>query len=483
MKYFLSVCVFALSCFVSFAEEPLTADTLRKGGNTASEPLDMPHVVMDFPSAGTEMTSPLPLLSAIPVDTVGLPGLTLDSCLRMAIEANYGVRLARIERDIAANNVTFSPFLPDATLNGRQTQDILRGRNAYRNETAEKKDAYRSNQYSADLTVGWTLFDGLAMFAEYENRKELLREGELNLRSSIESLVADVAEQYYYIVTQQNKYEATKLYLAISALRYAQAKERYELKAISGLELAQAKIDFNADSSQVVQQREVIRNAYIRLFTTMNTELGKRVQLTDSITTLSGLDLGELTDHAMEHNTAILLARSGQVISEQNLRIARAERYPTLDFTTAYKFNRSDNEASPTRFSQTHGINWGFRLSANLFNGFETRRKIRNAEKGIEKSELNTAQVEWEVRSNLAQQYNTYRKNLAMIGFEGESAATALLNLQAAMLMYRVGTISAVEFREIQRSYLEAVDRQLQAQYQAKISEISLRYYAGMLLD
>ena len=62
MNYFLSVCVFALSCFVSFAEEPLTADTLRKGGNTASEPLDMPHVVMDFPSAGSASASSWPFL-------------------------------------------------------------------------------------------------------------------------------------------------------------------------------------------------------------------------------------------------------------------------------------------------------------------------------------------------------------------------------------------------------------------------------------
>lgn len=448
----------------------------------APRPLDRPAVA-DAPAPRDRATPPVAMLPAIPADTAGLPGLTLSECLRMAVESNYGVRLARNRRDMAANDVTLSPFLPTAGVNGRQSQDALHGRNAYRNETAEKKNTYRVNQYTADLTVDWTLFDGLAMFADYDSRRELLREGELNLRGSIESLVADVSEQYYYIVTQQQKYEATKLYLEISSLRYEQAREKYALKTISGLELAQARIDFNADSSQLVQQREVIRNAYIQLFTTMNVDLGGKVQLTDSLTTPAGLKLDELTDYAMMHNTAILLARAGQQLSELDLRIARAERYPTLSFSTAYKFNRNENEASTTRFSQTHGFNWGFRLSANLFNGFETRRKVRNAELGIENSALAAAQAELEVRSNLAQQYNTYRKNLAMIGFEGESAATALLNLQAAMLMYRVGTISAVEFREIQRSYLQAVDRQLLAQYEAKISEISLRYYAGMLLE
>ena len=70
-----------------------------------------------------------------------------------------------------------------------------------------------------------------------------------------------------------------------------------------------------------------------------------------------------------------------------------------------------------------------------------------------------------------------------MIGFEQESADAALANLDAAMEMYRLGTMSGIEYREIQRSYLEPVERKLDAVYQAKISEINLRYLSGGILQ
>ena len=68
-----------------------------------------------------------------------------------------------------------------------------------------------------------------------------------------------------------------------------------------------------------------------------------------------------------------------------------------------------------------------------------------------------------------------------MIGFEEESREAALLNLEAAREKYRLGSLSGIEFRDIQLSYLNASDRRLNAIYQAKISEITLHLMAGEL--
>jgi len=57
----------------------------------------------------------------------------------------------------------------------------------------------------------------------------------------------------------------------------------------------------------------------------------------------------------------------------------------------------------------------------------------------------------------------------------------AYLNMDAAVEMYRLGALSGIEFRDIQISYLNAVDRKLRAIYQAKLSEISLLLLAGSL--
>lgn len=47
--------------------------------------------------------------------------------------------------------------------------------------------------------------------------------------------------------------------------------------------------------------------------------------------------------------------------------------------------------------------------------------------------------------------------NLLMVGFERESADVAEKNLDAALEKYKLGSLSGIEFREFQRSYLDAV--------------------------
>jgi len=48
---------------------------------------------------------------------------------------------------------------------------------------------------------------------------------------------------------------------------------------------------------------------------------------------------------------------------------------------------------------------------------------------------------------------------------------------------YRLGSLSGIEFRDYQQSYLNASDRKLNALYQTKVSEITLRLLAGDLFN
>ena len=123
----------------------------------------------------------------------------------------------------------------------------------------------------------------------------------------------------------------------------------------------------------------------------------------------------------------------------------------------------------------------GVTLSVPLFNRLETRKKVRNAKIEIENSKLSYQEVELQMLSDLAQLYNSYENNLIMVGFESESAEVALVSLKTALERYRLGSLSGLEFREFQRSYLDAVTRKISAQFQAKSTEVSLLLLSGRL--
>ena len=405
--------------------------------------------------------------------------ITLSECIAKALESNYSIKIIRNQAAMAKNNVNYSSFLPTLELTAGQTQRRESVKTEDASGVENKQSGLTVNNYSAGVGLNWRLFDGLEMFITHEKCKELHFLSELSLQQAVESLIVEISSAYYNVLIQQHKLIANKHSLDISSERYEEAKLRYELRNLSGLEMRQAKIDLNADSSVYVQQKEMLKSAYITLNNLMNVELQLDNYVQDTILLGPVLALTELEKQTLELNTALLMARKNQRISALDLKNARAVLFPTLDFNSGYNYDKTKNPASASRLNRSNGFYWGFSLNVPIFNRLESRTKLKNAKLELENTELTYQEVEQETLSDLALLFNTYENNLLMVDFESESAMVAEENLDAALEKYKIGSLSGIEFREYQRSYLEAVDRKLSALYQAKVSELSLLLISG----
>ena len=408
--------------------------------------------------------------------------MTLDSCIQRALEANYSIRIVRNRQQQAENDVTVGPFLPTVTVSASQDQTISNGRVESMSGTREQ-DWSRSNSLTAGVALNWTLFDGFEMFVTRNRYEELRSIGELNTKAAIENLVVEVASCYYEVVRQQSKVDAARHTLELSMTRYKEAHDKYVIGSMSGLEALQAKLDLNADSSTYMQEQQALKSAYIALNTVMNTELHQHEYVRDSIVLREPLAYRRLQDDMMEYNTTLLIGRRDCKVSEMDMKIARAALFPRLSFDGGYNFRRTKAPSDVTSLNRSSGPYWGFSLSMNVFNRLENRRNIRNAKLEVENTELSYEEAELQVKSDLAQLYNTYTNNLLLVNFEKDNARIAYENLDAALLKYKLGELAGIEFREFQRSYIDAVDREVSALYDAKIAELSLLLISGKIME
>ena len=408
--------------------------------------------------------------------------MTLDSCIQRALEANYSIRIVRNQQQQAENDVTVGPFLPTVTVSASQDQTISNGRVESMSGTREQ-DWSRSNSLTAGVALNWTLFDGFEMFVTRNRYEELRSIGELNTKAAIENLVVEVASCYYEVVRQQSKVDAARHTLELSMTRYKEAHDKYVIGSMSGLEALQAKLDLNADSSTYMQEQQALKSAYIALNTVMNTDLHQHEYVRDSIVLREPLAYRRLQDDMMEYNTTLLIGRRDCKVSEMDMKIARAALFPRLSFDGGYNFRRTKAPSDVTSLNRSSGPYWGFSLSMNVFNRLENRRNIRNAKLEVENTELSYEEAELQVKSDLAQLYNTYTNNLLLVNFEKDNARIAYENLDAALLKYKLGELAGIEFREFQRSYIDAVDREVSALYDAKIAELSLLLISGKIME
>ena len=420
------------------------------------------------------------LLSAV-VPGAAQKMMSLSDCIAQALDANYGIRIAVNNEEINRNNRNYGVFMPSLSTNASQRESTVDSKRIDSNGAESTFNNTVTNNLSASVNLNWRIFDGLAMFTTHARLKEIVSRGELETQLAVENLIAQVSTGYYNILVQASLLKAAKQTLDLSEQRFEVAMQKYKIGNLSGLELKQTKIDLNADSSSLVEQQEALRSAYINLNTLMNIDLRTANYVEDSIVLLPMFQYEDVQNGMIANNTSLEIARRDKKISELDLKLARSAFFPTVDFESGYSFSKSDSPQSITTSSRSNGLFWGFFMSFPIFDKLENSTKLKNSKVELKNSELNYQDLELQMKSNLAQLYNSYENSLLMVSFESESAQVAYETLQAAMERYRIGDLSGIEFREFQRSYVSAITRKLSAEFQAKTAEISLMLLSGNL--
>lgn len=232
------------------------------------------------------------------------------------MESNYSIKIIRNQQRQAENNLNYGPFLPTIGIDAAQKQSITDSKVVSDGED-RRADNSRSDALSCleFLSTG-VLSDGMEMFMTHNRYAEMLAIGELNTKAAVENLIVEVSSYYYDVVRQHSKLEAARHSLELSSARYAEARDKYVIGVLSGLEAQQAKLDLNADSSNYMKEKELLKSAYISLNTIMNTDLQKHMYVDDSIRLHMPLQYQDLLTDLLQYNTTLQIGRRDRKVSE-----------------------------------------------------------------------------------------------------------------------------------------------------------------------
>jgi outer membrane protein, adhesin transport system len=412
---------------------------------------------------------------------------SLQDCIQTGLERNFSLQVVRNQETIATNNVTLgnAGYLPNLNLRGQQSgtlnntdQDFIDG------SSISRRDVHNTTS-NANVSLGWTLFDGFRVQTTYERLGALREMGELSTRMSVENLVSRIAAEYFNFIQQQRLLDNLKYAVDLSRERVRIDEERFLIGSGSKLQLLQAQVFLNADSSRLSRQYEVVRASRIRLNELMAMDdMHMPLQVADTTIALKSLLIMEnLREAAMRSNTSLLIASRNQTISELDRKLIASNAYPFVTLSSGYGVTFNTFGSGSMTQQQTLGMNYGVTVGITIFDGLNQRRRMNNATIEIENRQLIYQEVENGVMADLYTIYNAYLNNLRLLEMEEQNLNVANETLEIAIERYRLGALSGLELREAQKSLLEAEERLLTIQYQAKLAEISLLQIAGRVME
>ncbi len=409
--------------------------------------------------------------------------LTAEDAVAIALENNYQIKIVAKELKIDQTSVTpgLAGMLPQVNAvvdNNRSQQDITQVRS---DGTQISRDNAKNNNLSYGVELGWTIFDGLRMFARYDQLKEIKNLGEAELQQAVLGTLSNVMTTYYNLVQQQQQLTALDTTLVISRQRVELANNRFEIGKASKLELLNAQVDENTDLTLRLRQQELYENTKINLNEIIARDVKTKFKVVDSIEVDADLFLPKLEELAQEQNPQLQAQQINRRIAELEFKQVRAARYPIIIAQTGYNFSDSENSLGFTTSNNVQGFNYGFSATLNIFDGFNQNRNEKIAKIQIENTTLVIEQQTQTLLSQLSTAYQTYSTNLLLVDLETKNQEIAKENLDITLAKYKIGTIPTIEFRTAQLNYINAVLRSSNAAYEAKLSEITLKQLAGNL--
>ncbi len=409
--------------------------------------------------------------------------LSLQQAIELTLQNNYDIQLRSNQVSVAKNNVSLANagIMPLITGNFTNNNSVQNSEQTLANGTQQQQDNAKNANTNIGINLNWRIFDGFAMFANYNRLQKLQASGELNFRLTVENTLSDVMNTYFDLVRQNQYIHSFLSAVEVSQIRLKNSQARYNIGKASKLEVLAAKVDLNTDTTNLLRQQDAFQQGKTQLNLLMVRSLETDFTVSDTIALQGTFTYAELLKAVQTKNPEIRLADIQQQVAKLSLTQVRASRYPGISVNTGYTFSNSSSALGFAREATGRGFTYGITASMPLFNGFLQSRNEKNANIGVSSAQIQFKQTQQRIQAQLQQAYQTYTTNLLLVRLETQNQETAKQNMDISLDKFRLGSLSAIEFREAQLNYLNASARTSDAQFQAKQAEIALKQLSGEL--
>ena len=414
--------------------------------------------------------------------------LTIEEAIATALQNNYDIQLSKNDSLVAALNYSYrnAAFLPrlngnlGTTWNNNSTKQILF------DGSKRASNGLKSNNIAASLALNWTLFDGLKMFATRDKAEEYLKLGELGIKTQIVTTVATVINTYYNIVRQKQQLKAIQEQMAVNEEQVKLAQYKLDIGSGAKPDVLQSKVDLNAQKAAQLEQQLLISQLKEQLIQIMNTTPGIEYEVSDTIPLRKDINLGEIQTGIENSNPLLLTLKKNVDIANLTLRETKALYYPTVALNLAYNFSRTKNQAVinsfSTLFNRTKGFNYGITATIPIFNNFNTKRLVQQAQLDIQYQRLVYENQKSQISLSVINAFEDYEQQRKELDLEESNILLAKENVDIVFQTYKLGAATLIQLREAQKSLADAYDRLIAARYNTKLAETELLSLKGDLV-
>ena len=325
---------------------------------------------------------------------------TLQQCVDTALANNRNIKQRELNRktnEIAYNQARLN-LLPN--LNASASQGWSFGRSQIADGTYQNINA-SSNSFG--IQSGITIFDGLRMKYNIDQRMAEMKNSEAALEKIREDIVLSVSTAYLQVLLNKELVSVADNQLQLTQSKIESQRSMVQAGKMAEGELYELLAQESKETLNKIQAENNLKLSLLDLAQIL--ELKDFDQLDIEVPgDLTGLEMNTLNietiyQNAMNHRPEVKSAQYQLQSSEKNVKIAKSYFFPTLTFGASVGGGSYNSVSTPV------STNLGFNLSVPIFNKLETKNQVKTAQINVESNKLNLDNTLIELRKTVQQAY------------------------------------------------------------------------------
>lgn len=415
---------------------------------------------------------------------------TLGDCVNYALANNISLKKTKVQQLTAledvkqsqaallpsldfstSQNITYRPW-PES---GRQTVA-----NGYVQSSVDK--TYYNGSYS--VSGNWTVWNGERNTNQVKLNKLTEQQAVLDSAQTANNILEQIAQLYVQILYSNEAIKVNKSSLETSKANEERGKTMVGVGKMSKADLAQLTSQRAQDEYNIVEAESNLRN-YKRqlkqlLQITNDDEFDVAVpEATDAMALEAVPALNDVYTATIEHRPEIKAAQLGVESSDLSLKIAKAQRMPTIGLNLGVATNTTSmsNDAWGSQMKTNFNVGGGVTLSIPLFDN-------RSSKTAANKAMLQRESYMLDMKDKQTTLYSTVENYWLQAVTNQNKFKAAQVSTQSAQESYdllseqfRLGLKNIVELMTGKDNLLKAQQNELQSKYLAILNLNMLNFY------
>ncbi|MED5451164.1 MAG: TolC family protein, partial [Candidatus Neomarinimicrobiota bacterium] len=327
--------------------------------------------------------------------------LSVDECVRIALENKAGVKRAEQDTKIAQLNrvSAVGMLLP-----------TLRASNSFSETTYGNSSLSTNESYGAGISLSQNLFNSgnNARNVRQSNNNYLIAKE--NERQSKSRIIANVYTYYYQFLKNKELFTIAEKNLELSSRQLELVERRYNLGSVSKTDYLKASVQYGTAKSTLLSRRlnrdnseQTLRNGMGILENNMELKVRDKVNIE-----LIFPDFDEAYEIMIQNSPELRILDAQIETAQLNLRSAWGSSLPSLNLSVGMNAH-SDEQITSEFFDDNYIKSANLTLSIPIFSGLKNRNSVEISKMRFGQSKMIYGSKRKDAKVNLSSLLNTLK--------------------------------------------------------------------------